>query len=100
MAKMNNERKFPGVGGAGSRPDNVKHKVAEAAERQEAYDKLSVKEKIEKLDQQFGVGVGAKKQRAKLAWLRTRSGALLPVLPQKDPTYSPLDRIDEAPEKA
>ena len=38
----------------------------EAEERQVAYSKLSVKEKIAKLDKKFGKGLGAKKERAKL----------------------------------
>lgn len=44
-------------------------KQKEAEERKEAYDKLSVKEKIARLDQQFGIGIGAKKQRERLAKL-------------------------------
>lgn len=44
-------------------------KQKEADERKEAYDKLSVKEKIARLDQKFGVGIGAKKQRERLAKL-------------------------------
>lgn len=41
-------------------------KKVEAKARQEAYDKLSTQEKIQQLDNQFGVGIGAKKQRYKL----------------------------------
>ena len=35
--------------------------------RKESYEKLTVAEKIAKLDKNLGKGVGAKKQRAKLA---------------------------------
>ena len=38
----------------------------ETKQRQQEYDKLSVDEKIKKLDDKFGKGIGAKKQRAKL----------------------------------
>ena len=44
-------------------------KQKEADERKIAYDKLSVKEKIARLDQMFGVGIGAKKQRDRLVKL-------------------------------
>lgn len=62
--KANNDRKFPGE--RGPRADLAKIRREEAASRQEAYNKLSAKEKLEKLDEKLGVGVGAKKQRAKL----------------------------------
>lgn len=38
-----------------------------AKERQEVYDQLTTKQKIADLDRRLGKGVGAKKQRAKLA---------------------------------
>lgn len=38
----------------------------EGAVRQAAYDKLSVQEKIARLDRVFGTGLGAVKQRARL----------------------------------
>ena len=41
-------------------------KIEEAKKRQEEYDKLTPQEKIAKLDERFGKGVGATKQRAKL----------------------------------
>jgi hypothetical protein len=62
--KENNDRRNPGVRGV--RPDNKKHKRAEAAERQAAYDALSTAQKLALLDRKLGAGVGAKKQRAKL----------------------------------
>lgn len=40
---------------------------AEAKARQDAYSKLTVQEKIAKLDAKLGVGVGAVKQRKRLA---------------------------------
>jgi hypothetical protein len=64
--KLNNVRKF---WGGGPRPDLTKIKQAEALERQAAYAALSVQQKIDLLDRRLGVGVGAKKQRAKLATL-------------------------------
>ena len=42
----------------------------EAEQRQKEYDKLTIDEKIKKLDDKLGQGVGAKKQRAKLLKLK------------------------------
>lgn len=64
VGKRQNNRKYPEANGL--RPDNYSFRVKEAGERQAAYDALSTQEKIERLDQKFGKGVGAKKQRAKL----------------------------------
>lgn len=47
----------------------VEQRREEAKVRQEAYDKLTTQQKIERLDRELGVGVGAVKQRAKLAKL-------------------------------
>jgi len=41
-------------------------KQAEAKERQVDYNKLTIAERIAKLDKKFGKGLGAKKERAKL----------------------------------
>ena len=41
-------------------------KQSEAVERQEAHDKLTPQQKLDKLDKRFGTGVGAKRERAKL----------------------------------
>ena len=59
-----NDRKFPG--GKGLRPDFYEMRVRDAAERQAAYDKLTVQQKIDALDARLGVGKGAVKQRARL----------------------------------
>ena len=48
------------------RHDRKADRQAEAKERQEAYNKLTPKQKLDKLDKKLGEGVGAKKQRAKL----------------------------------
>lgn len=58
-------RKSPGV--KGPNPHLKEMRKKDAAERQEAYDKLSIKEKVALLDAKFGEGKGAKKVRAKLA---------------------------------
>ena len=42
-------------------------KKSEAKERQEEYNKLTTTQKVVKLDLLFGGGLGAKKERAKLA---------------------------------
>ena len=48
------------------RKDTAEMRKKEAKQRQEAYDKLTPKEKIARLDQKLGKGVGATKQRARL----------------------------------
>lgn len=45
---------------------DIIQKRKEAQERQENYIKLSVEEKIIKLDKKLGKGIGAEKERAKL----------------------------------
>lgn len=64
MSKLNNIRKFPGERGA--RPDNAKFRREEAAQRQAEYDKLTIKQKLAKLDEKLGPGQGAERQRARL----------------------------------
>lgn len=51
------------------RGDRKEIRQKEADERQAEYDKLTPKQKLAKLDQKLGKGVGAKKQREKLAEL-------------------------------
>jgi hypothetical protein len=46
---------------------NKERKRVEAKERQAAYNKLSASEKIDVLDKVFGQGLGATRQRVKLA---------------------------------
>ena len=65
MGSHKNDRRYPGA--KGRRPDNKKFRQEEAKERQEAYSKLSNKEKLTLLDVRLGNGVGAKKQREKLS---------------------------------
>ena len=45
---------------------NREEKKQEAENRQKTYDELTLAQKTEKLDRKLGVGVGAKKERAKL----------------------------------
>ena len=45
-------------------------KQNEAETRQGQYEKLSVKQRIEKLDKKLGKGIGAKKERAKLSKIK------------------------------
>ena len=61
--KDNSKRRFTG---GGPRPDNRKHKQEEAKERAEAWQKLSLVQQLKRLDEIFGEGKGAKKQRAKI----------------------------------
>lgn len=53
--------------------ENVK--AREANERKESFDKLSITEKIAKLDVRLGVGKGAVKQRARYARMITAAAA-------------------------
>lgn len=62
--KQNKDRKFFG---GGSRPDNRKFRQDEAVERLAAYVALSTQEKVDLLDRRLGVGVGAVRQRARIA---------------------------------
>lgn len=64
MRKENNDRKYPKV--RGWRPDLKKLRKHTADENQKAYDKLTTQQKLDKLDEVLGKGVGAKKQRARL----------------------------------
>lgn len=67
MSKENNRRKFPD--GSSPRPDLSKIKKEEAIERQTYYNTLSIEEKIARLDDKLGKGIGAKKQRAQFQTL-------------------------------
>lgn len=48
------------------RPDRKRTRQKEAQERQEAWESLSVAQRIQSLDERLGVGEGAEKQRRKL----------------------------------
>ena len=78
MKRTNHNRRY--TGSSRNRPDKKKWRQEEAIERQTAYDKLSIREKLDLLDRRLGIGVGAKKQRARLeAGLHVRAaGALIP----------------------
>ena len=58
-------RRHPGV--KGRRPDNYAHRASEALERAVAWGALSPAEQLAALDRRLGVGVGAKRQRARIA---------------------------------
>jgi hypothetical protein len=62
--KLNNNRKYPD--GTSPRPDLSKVRREEAKERQENYSKLTVEQKLAAIDAKLGMGIGAKKQRARL----------------------------------
>lgn len=63
--KNNDHRKFPGE--RGPRQDRAELKRAEAAERNTYWAGLSRAEQIAALDRRLGKGIGAKRQRARLA---------------------------------
>lgn len=62
--KQNSNRKH--VGG-GPRPDRSADKRDDAIARNEAWSGLTPQRQIAELDRRLGAGVGAKKQRARLA---------------------------------
>lgn len=67
VAKLNNRRIYPD---ANHQPcQDAKLRVQEAKERQDYNDGLTPQQKLEHLDKKLGVGVGAVKQRARLAGL-------------------------------
>jgi len=95
MKKVNNNRKYPGE--SRPRPDNAKFKREEAAKRQADYDKLSIKEKLAKLDAKLGPGQGAEHQRAKLmAELERQMNP--PVPEKKEEVKEPS--AEETPQKS
>lgn len=62
--KMNNNRRYPN---ANHQPRHLaKSRKEDALTRQEAYDKLTLAEKLQQLDTVLGAGVGAVKQRTRL----------------------------------
>lgn len=70
MAKTDNVRKYSG---GGPRPDLTEIKRKEGAERQEAWSKLTPQQQLDELDRRLGKGVGATKQRARLALVIEKS---------------------------
>lgn len=82
--KLNKDRRFPGE--PSPRPDLAKFKREEASERLEQYEKLSASEKIAKLDQKFGIGKGAKKQREKLSRMVTKPIQEVAIVNESDET--------------
>lgn len=65
--KDNSRRKFPGIGGRRRNPVGIKARRLSASERVEAYAKLTAEQKLATLDARLGAGVGAKRQRVRLA---------------------------------
>lgn len=75
--KENNRRLY-----TGKQPKHkAKFRIQEAQERQEAYNNLSIEERIALLDRRLGKDVGAKKQRARLA--KQLSQRNQPIEPKK-----------------
>jgi len=62
--KDNSRRKFTG---GGPRPDRTEFKRTKGAERDAKWRALSPKEQLAELDKRLGVGVGAVKQRKRIA---------------------------------
>jgi hypothetical protein len=63
--KTGHPRRHPGT--KGKRPDLKELRVKEALERSEAREHLTDAEQLERLDRRLGKGVGAEKERARLA---------------------------------
>lgn len=62
--KQNSHRKHSG---GGPRPDRAADRRTEAVERNAAWGELSTQKQLAELDRRLGKGVGARKQRARLA---------------------------------
>ncbi len=70
---------------------NKQIRVKMAMERQALSEKLSPKERLEKLNQKFGEGLGAKKERAKLQKMMSSHG-------KKDETIEQVLKTTLSPE--
>lgn len=68
--KLNNRRLYPG---AKQPAHKAKFRQEEAKERQQYWEQLSPIQKLNALDLRLGVGIGAKKQRKRLAALLEQS---------------------------
>ena len=66
MAKINNARRYPGVGGSRRNPVGLKVSKEAAMIREEEWRKLTPQQQIAALDQRLGKNVGATKQRARI----------------------------------
>jgi G3E family GTPase len=67
MAKLNNRRVYPD---ANHQPCHLaSFRKKDALERQAAYSELTIQQKLDLLDSRLGKGLGAVKQRARLASL-------------------------------
>lgn len=86
--KLNNRRVYPDVN---HQPNHkAKFRVDKAKERQAAYDNLTIQQKIDRLDSKLGKGVGAARQRARLAQqLEEQSKPKPAPEPKKDVTPAP-----------
>lgn len=60
-------KRFPVGTGGGRHPERIEHKRQAAGERAVAWSSLSPREQLRRLDARLGAGVGAKKQRARIA---------------------------------
>ena len=95
QGKTNKFRRFPEKGGGVNRPDTRDFRVAEALERKLTHSKLTIQERIDKLDLLLGSGIGAKRERARLQVLldaeRTKIQAKAVAADKAIPTKSQTD---------
>jgi len=87
--KQNTHRVFPGESNR-CRPDGAKARRAEAIARQDIYNSLTPQQHLKRLDEKFGVGLGAKKERAKLL-KRIESGETVVKITNKIPNVGTED---------
>jgi hypothetical protein len=76
---------------------SIKREAAEA--RQAAYDKLSISDRIAKLDARFGVGQGAVRERAKLQALLANPRSAhkkMPPPPKEEPQVVEQEKTNDA----
>jgi hypothetical protein len=78
--KLNNRKVYPDANHQPRHLANLRRQ--EAKERQEAYNVLSILQKLNLLDARLGLGLGAKKQRARLTVLLEKQKAVsVPQVP-------------------
>ncbi len=90
MKKDNNNRRYPGES-CTHRPDEAEKRRNEAQVRQEKTNALTPQQRLENLDIKFGAGIGAKKERVKLAVMATKPTVQKTIAPSTAKVASPLN---------
>lgn len=93
--KTNKQRRYPGESNK-NRPDRAAQRREDAAERQKFSDDMTPQQRIERLDTMFGVGAGAKKERAKLqAKIANNQASKIMAMTAKIPRTAPPNNMQQ-----